>query len=98
MRSLNGDARPATRGEGDPLEETHGGQPIVAGSKCVAQAGVLRRLPPGKLFQPSVFRVGPGVQALANEAETMSFKPSPSMSAAKTELAASAVVLTEYSK
>jgi hypothetical protein len=46
----------------------HCGQPVWKGPKYVAQAGVLRKLPPGELFQPSVFRVGPGVQALVDEA------------------------------
>lgn len=42
----------------------HAGQPIKEGqSKYVAQAGVLRNLPPTKVLRPSVFRLGPGLQA-----------------------------------
>jgi len=49
----------------------HAGQPIpkldgedaVAGknSKYIAQAGILRNLPAGKLFRPSIFKLGPGI-------------------------------------
>ena len=41
----------------------HAGQPILNGNKYVAQAGVLRKLPPTKILRPSVFRLGPGLQA-----------------------------------
>jgi len=50
----------------------HAGQPIpkldedpanAAGknSKYIAQAGILRNLPAGKLFRPSIFKLGPGI-------------------------------------
>lgn len=42
----------------------HAGQPISVSSPCskyVAQAGVLRVLPEGILYKPSVFKNGPGV-------------------------------------
>lgn len=42
----------------------HAGQPLSVSSPCskyVAQAGVLRVFPEGKLFKPSIFKNGPGV-------------------------------------
>ena len=45
----------------------HAGQPSVS-VKYIAQAGILRRLPPQKLIQPSVFRLGPGLEAVRDNA------------------------------
>jgi len=42
----------------------HAGQPIDFNSPCpkyVAQAGVLRILPKGKVLNPSIFRIGPNI-------------------------------------
>lgn len=46
----------------------HAGQPVLASSegassvsKYIAQAGLMRKLPPGKLCPPSVFKLGPGI-------------------------------------
>jgi len=48
----------------------HAGQPVTGGtqSKYVAQAGVLRLLPREKMIQPSVFRLGPGLNELTGTA------------------------------
>jgi len=43
----------------------HAGQPLkntAKQSKYIAQAGILRKLPPTKVLRPSVFRLGPGLQ------------------------------------
>lgn len=51
------------------LGMVHAGQPVLAEdggkSKYIAQAGILRTLPPRKLFKPSIFRLGPGLRELA---------------------------------
>mmetsp|Transcript_40422 Transcript_40422/g.97418 ORF Transcript_40422/g.97418 Transcript_40422/m.97418 type:complete len:371 (-) Transcript_40422:266-1378(-) len=60
----------------------HAGQPVVesssngsngsssspssSSSKYVAQAGVLRKLPPGRTIRPSLFRLGPGLAPSAS--------------------------------
>jgi len=42
----------------------HAGQPVVSSEpKYVAQAGILRKPPPTTLLRPSVFRLGPGLEA-----------------------------------
>ena len=49
----------------------HAGQPVSTESpvpKYVAQAGILRRMEPGMHIQPSVFRNGPGLNALLGTA------------------------------
>jgi len=44
----------------------HAGHQVLEGTKHVAQAGLLRQLPPGRVFQPSTFRVGPGLTEAVN--------------------------------
>jgi len=45
----------------------HAGQALLSGCKYVAQAGIMRYLPPGMTFRPNIFSFGPGLKE--NEAE-----------------------------
>lgn len=47
---------------GQPIPKMNGETAAVRNhSKYIAQAGILRNLPAGKLFRPSIFKLGPGI-------------------------------------
>lgn len=45
----------------------HAGQPVTKGRKYVAQAGVLRQVPPNQPIRPSVFRLSPGLEEFRDD-------------------------------